>query len=115
MAFQELVRLEKDLEQVSDKRQAYLRAKDNVIKKKLKSITRENERKKMLLAEQTYRKERLERKKNADRDRSRNVDVKLLEEEVSRYHSAFEELKKLTGANDVNEIIQKYLIQEETR
>ena len=33
-----------------------------------------------------------------------------MEEEINSYKSAFEELKKLTGANDVNEIIQKYLI-----
>lgn len=45
-----------------------------------------------------------------EQNKNKKLDLKTLKEEIDLYQDAFNELKKITGANDVNEIIQKYLI-----
>lgn len=51
-----------------------------------------------------------ESKRIEQKNRLKKYDLKTLEEENEVYVEAFNELKKITGGNDVNEIIQKYLI-----
>ncbi len=55
-----------------------------------------------------------ENRKNLRIQKNSQIDMNTIKKEILKYSEAFEKIKKITGANDVNEIIQKYLIEQET-
>lgn len=111
----ELQSLQKEFDAVQKKRENYLKVKQSTIDKKISSIQRERQAQKEKHEQETMRLQMMERKKTAQKNQNQTVDILSIKEEIILYQDAFEELKKQTGSNDVNEIIQKYLIQEETR
>ncbi len=105
MALKELKTLEKDRLKVHRKRQAYIDQKKKIIDVKLEKITRKERQKQKESELRILERQDKENRKNILKNINMTMDVHKINEEIRIYKNYFKELKKLTGANDVNEII----------
>eukprot|EP00002_Diphylleia_rotans_P019304 TRINITY_DN3737_c0_g2_i6.p1 TRINITY_DN3737_c0_g2~~TRINITY_DN3737_c0_g2_i6.p1 ORF type:complete len:574 (-),score=178.69 TRINITY_DN3737_c0_g2_i6:372-2093(-) len=113
VALAELARFEQTIEEERKGREAELAERRQMVKAKMEM----NERMEKRRLEQNEQRIREEEKERQMRKEQMNEESHREEEQakkITSYEEAFRKIKEATGVSDVNEVIQKFLTQEET-
>ena len=114
-AMNELKNMEKQQIIVEKKRGKYIMCKRMKIDQTLEKMKQKERRRQKMIEKEILNKQMKENLKYTLMVKNQVLDMNNINKEIDSYEKNFLELYEITGANDVNEIIQKFLVQEETK
>lgn len=114
-AMNELKNMERQQNIVEKKRSKYIMNKRLKIDQTLEKMKQKERKRQKMIEKEILSKQMKENLKYSLMVKNQVLDMNNINKEIEIYEKNFLELYEITGANDVNEIIQKFLVQEETK